>query len=92
MSAISLRLPDSLHATVRALAEREGISINQLITLALAEKISALLTEEYLGTRAQSGNRTRFEGAMARVPDVEPAESDRLPSQPERAERHKTRG
>jgi hypothetical protein len=78
MSAISLRLPDSLHETVRELAEREGVSINQLITLALAEKISALLTEEYLGMRAEKGDRARFEHAMAQVPDEEPSEQDRL--------------
>ncbi len=44
MSTISLRLPESLHERVRAVAEREGVSINQLITIALAEKLSALLT------------------------------------------------
>lgn len=48
MSAISLRLPDSLHNKVKELAKREGISINQLITLALAEKISALETADFL--------------------------------------------
>jgi len=78
MSAISLRLPDSLHEAVREIAEREGVSINQLITLALAEKISALLTEEYLGLRAQRGKRARFEGAMAKVPDVGPQDGDSL--------------
>ncbi|MFO7601901.1 MAG: toxin-antitoxin system HicB family antitoxin [Candidatus Desulfacyla sp.] len=57
MSTISLRLPDSLHDKVRELAERENISINQLVTLALAEKISALMTEEYLGERAKRGNK-----------------------------------
>lgn len=48
MSTISLRLPESLHNKARQLAEQENGSINQLITLALAEKISALLTQEYL--------------------------------------------
>ena len=57
MSTISLRLPESLHATARNLAEREEISLNQFITLALAEKISALMTEEYLQQRAARGNR-----------------------------------
>jgi hypothetical protein len=47
MSALSLRLPHSLHERARTLARREGISINQLISTALAEKMSALLTEEY---------------------------------------------
>jgi len=48
MNTISLRLPHSLHKQVRKLAEKENISVNQLITLALAEKISALMTEEYI--------------------------------------------
>lgn len=53
MSTISLRLPDSLHAQVRELALKENVSINQLITLALAEKLSALMTEEYLAANRQ---------------------------------------
>ncbi len=55
MSTISLRLPESLHAQARALAEQEGISINQLIATSLAEKMSALLTSEYLEARAARG-------------------------------------
>jgi hypothetical protein len=78
MSTISLRLPDSLHETARKLAEKENISINQLITLALAEKISALMTEDYLDERAKRGDRNKFLDAMAKVPDVEPDEQDRL--------------
>jgi predicted HicB family RNase H-like nuclease len=42
MRTISLRLPDSLHDRVRKLAEQEGVSINQLITLALAEKLFSI--------------------------------------------------
>ena len=78
MSTISLRLPDSLHKQVRKLAEKESVSIKQLVTLALAEKISALLTEEYLETRAKRGSRKKFERAMVKVPKVEPEEYDRL--------------
>jgi hypothetical protein len=78
MSTISLRLPESLHTTARALAEKEDISLNQLITLALAEKLSALLTEDYLGERARRGNRKRFQRALKKVADVEPEEGDRI--------------
>jgi hypothetical protein len=78
MSAISLRLPKSLHDAVRELAKRENVSMNQLITLALAEKISALMTEEYLAERAARGSREKFERAMLKVADVEPEERDRL--------------
>jgi predicted transcriptional regulator len=80
MSTISLRLPDSLHKQVRKLAEQESVSINQLITLALAEKLSALATEEYLDQRAERGNRKKFVRAMARVPKAKPEEHDRLPA------------
>jgi predicted transcriptional regulator len=78
MSTISLRLPDYLHETVRKLAEKENISINQLITLALAEKVSALMTEEYLEDRAKRGDRNKFEQAMSKVADVEPEQQDKL--------------
>ena len=39
MGILSVRLPDSLHKGVRELAEREGISINQFIATAVAEKL-----------------------------------------------------
>jgi hypothetical protein len=61
MSTISLRLPASLHKQVRKLAEKENVSINQLITLALAEKLSALMTEEYLEERAGRGSRKKIQ-------------------------------
>jgi len=79
MSTISLRLPESLHKQVRKLAEKESVSINQLITVALAEKLSALMTEEYLEARAKRGSRKKFERAMAKVPKVKPEEYDQLP-------------
>lgn len=78
MSTISLRLPASLHGRLRDLARKESVSINQLATLALAEKVSALMTEEYLGERAQRGDRAKFERALAKVADVEPDAQDRL--------------
>ncbi len=80
MSALSLRLPNSLHERARELAEREGISINQLVSTALAEKMAALMTEEYLETRARRGSRTRFLRALAKVPDVPPPPDDELPT------------
>jgi predicted transcriptional regulator len=78
MSTISLRLPESLHERVRELAEKEHVSINQLITLALAEKISALMAEDYLGARAKRGSTNKFVRAMRKVADIEPEAYDRL--------------
>ena len=76
MSTMSLRLPDSLHEELRRLAEQEGISINQLVASAAAEKISALRTASYLKGRARKGSRKEFEAILALIPDVPPSEED----------------
>ena len=78
MSTISLRLPDSLHEAVRKLAARENVSINHLATLALAEKVSALETADYLMGRASRADKKKFYRAMGKVADVEPEEQDAL--------------
>lgn len=78
MSTLSLRLPDSLHRKVRELAQEDGISINQFISTAVAEKLSALLTVEYLEERAKQGNREKFLAILDRVPDVPPEPGDEL--------------
>jgi hypothetical protein len=78
MSTLTVRLPESLHAKIRELAHTEGISINQFLVIAAAEKMSALLTEDYLEREARQGQRKDFEHFLKKVPDVEPDESDRL--------------
>jgi hypothetical protein len=78
VARVSVRLPDSLHRGVKELPQREGVSMNQLIATAVAEKLSALRTEDYLTERAARGSRERFEAVLAKVPDVEPEERDRL--------------
>ncbi|MEM9763397.1 MAG: toxin-antitoxin system HicB family antitoxin [Pseudomonadota bacterium] len=78
MTTMSLRLPDSLHRQLKALAERDGVSMNHMVTLAVAEKTAALLTVAHLEQRAERGDRSRFEKALAAVPDVEPETRDRI--------------
>jgi hypothetical protein len=78
MSTLSLRLPESLHKRLAELAQREGISINQLIATAVAEKMSALDTEDLLKDRAGRGSRARFLAALAKVRDVEALPGDEL--------------
>lgn len=79
MSTLSLRLPESLHRELRDLARREGVSINQVISSAVGEKVASLKTLDYLRERARRGSRLRFESVRAKVPDVEPEVADRLP-------------
>ena len=51
MKTISLRLPDSIHKKVKEITSQDGISINQFIASATAEKLSAYLTDDYLKER-----------------------------------------
>ena len=78
MSTLSLRLANSLHDEVKHLAKKEGISINQFIASAVAEKMSALMTEDFLVERSKKGSKKAFLKAMAKVPDVDPVANDRL--------------
>jgi len=78
MSTLSLRLPESVHRQLAALAKREGVSINQLINSAVAEKIAALMTAEYLEERARRGSKSKFDAVLAKVADIEPDDIDRL--------------
>ncbi len=80
MSTLSLRLPNSIHEQLRELAKQEGVSINQLINSAVAEKVSALLTENYLAVRAKRASRDKLHYTLAKVPDVEPDERDQMPN------------
>ena len=78
MSTLSLRLPDSLHEQVKLLAKEDGISINQFVSSAVAEKMSALLTEKYLEERAFRGSKDAFMKVMKKVSDSEPTKEDKL--------------
>ena len=78
MSALSLRIPRSLHEQIRQLAKRDGISINQFVASAAAEKMSALLTEEYIEARAKRASLKKFQKVLKKVPDSEPEEYDRI--------------
>jgi len=78
MSTISVRLPDSLHKMAKNIASEDHVSMNQFIASAVAEKVSALATEKYLGERAERASQEKFRAALAAVPPAEPEAFDRL--------------
>ncbi len=78
MSSITVRLPDSLHRKIREVAKKDGVSINQFISSAAGEKLSAILTVDYLKARAKKGKRVDFDKVLKKVPDREPLEWDRI--------------
>jgi len=78
MSALSLRLPESIHRHIREIAKKEGVSINQFISSAVSEKISALMTEDYLEERAKRAKKKDFRKILAKVPRRTPILVDEL--------------
>lgn len=70
MAILSIRLPDSIHKNVKLWAEKEGMSINQFLSSAAAEKLAALATEEYINKRAARASRSAFKAALGEAPDV----------------------
>lgn len=55
MTTIETHIPDSLYQQVKSLAERESISVDQLVSIALAAQVSAWLTKDYIAERAARG-------------------------------------
>jgi hypothetical protein len=78
MSTLSLRLPNSIHRHAKRLAEEEGVSVNQLISLAVAEKLSAIDTERYLTSRASKGDEAKFRRVMSKVSAGVPEPGDEI--------------
>jgi hypothetical protein len=78
MSMMSLRIPKSMYGDLKEVAKAEGVSMNQFVMIAIAEKIASLNALDYLGKRAERGSREKLLAVLAKAPDVEPEEQDRL--------------
>ena len=77
-STLTLRLPKSLHGKIKEQAKSDEISINQFLVTAAAEKLSALLTQDYLESEAIKGKRQDFTKVLKAVPHVDPEPHDSL--------------
>ena len=70
MTALTVRLPTSLHTKIREFAARDGVSVNQFIASAAGEKLASVLTVDYLRQEAATGRREDFDRFLQAVPDV----------------------
>ena len=78
MTAVTVRLPNSVHQKIKELARRDDISVNQFIASAAAEKMASVLTLDYLKAEAAQGRRSDFEHYLGKVPDVRAQEGDEV--------------
>ena len=79
MTGLNVQLPNSLYESLQELATQDGISTDQFIASAVAEKIAALKTEAYLEELGKKGNREAYDAVLSKVPDIEPDDRDRWP-------------
>jgi len=78
MTAINIKLPDSVARKAGELAAKDGVSFDQFISAAVGEKISGWLTEDDLDQRARRASREKYDAALAQVPDAPPMRGDEL--------------
>lgn len=79
MANYALRVPESLFAYARKVAEEEQVSMNQFFVAAIAEKVSALKTAAYFQERKARGELSDFDDWLAGSPAVAPEAGDELP-------------
>ncbi len=86
-SNFALRLQPSLLQEARKLAASEGVALNQLINVAVAEKLSALRTEDYFRKRAKRANIGIALEILKRAGTEKPRKGDELPA-PRKKRKH----
>ena len=75
-----LKLPPSIKATAARLAKEDGVSLNQWIATAVAQKIGAVETAaDFLKRRAGDARPEDLRALLARAPDVPPEPRDKIP-------------
>jgi hypothetical protein len=78
MKTLTTHLPENLFRQVERFAQKEHISLDQFVTIALSAQVSAWMTKDYLHERAERGSWEKFQQVLEKVPDVEPDEHDKL--------------
>lgn len=73
-----LRLSESIRRAAEDLARQDGVSLNQFVATAVAEKVSALHTATYFRRRAAQADRAKFDQVLARLGGLPPRNGDEI--------------
>ncbi len=79
MSTLTIQIPDSIRAEAESLSRRDGISLEQFLATAAAEKVSALKTVDFLREEAAQGSAEDWQFVLSRVPARPPLPGDEMP-------------
>ena len=78
MTTIEAKVPDYLARLANEVAERENVSVDQIVALALSSQVEAWRIRDDMETRARRANPADFNALLAKVPDVPPIPGDEL--------------
>ncbi|HEV7403390.1 MAG TPA: hypothetical protein VGO11_10700 [Chthoniobacteraceae bacterium] len=78
MSELSVMLPESIRVQAESLAQREGVPLETFVACAVTEKVAMLQAATALQEDGHQGRWDGFDAFMAKVPNREPEEYDRL--------------
>ncbi len=78
MTNLQTQIPDALYQQIEQLAQREQVTIEQFVALALSAQVSSWQTRNYLTERARRGSWDKALEVLRQVPNVEPEEHDRF--------------
>ena len=76
LSTLTIDIPDSLAGQLRQVAADQGITLDQFLSSAAAEKLSAFMTTEHLRERAARADPAAFQRFLASSPDAPPLPDD----------------
>jgi hypothetical protein len=79
MSVMTINLPDNLQEKAREVAASKNLSLDALVSIALAQSLSRLVRDPELEQRAARATGKGMSEFLAQVPCAETPESDKLP-------------
>ncbi len=80
MSVMTINLPDNLHEKAREVAASKNLSMDTLVSIALAQSLSRLVRDPELEKRAARATGKGINEFLSEVPTVEPVKSDKIPN------------
>ncbi|RME01931.1 MAG: toxin-antitoxin system HicB family antitoxin [Calditrichaeota bacterium] len=78
MGKLQLRLPESIHQKIRKIAQKEKISINQLLVNSISNEIIRYETMSFFREKSKGFDEEEFLKALREIPEVEPEEKDKI--------------
>ena len=76
MTTVQTEVPDAIYKQAVAMAERENVPVERLLSLAMG----AWQTESIIAERAKRGCREKFLAVLSKAPDTPPVAGDEPPA------------